>query len=202
MTSPKARRRQRGVRVTAAVVFLVLSAVFVAAALASGLAPLVALSAVVAFLLGAAATRMTYAELRESRFEAAHDRAVQAQNYRDLAETRSAEHAAHAAQLLARIEHGESAVGQLEEALQSAQHRAAEAARRAETQTDRADRAESEVVRLGVRVDESDERAAEAIVRVAELEQEREVRAAELDALQSELSAWQSMHEIPVARHA
>ncbi len=52
-------------------------------------------------------------------------------------------------------------------------------------ESERADRAESESVVVARRAEEAEERAAEAIVRVAELEQERDLLLAELDAWRS-----------------
>ena len=89
-----ARRRQRSTRLTVATALLVLSAALVAATVASGSWLLLVLAAAGAVVLGAAATRITHAELVQSRREANRDRAEQAQAYRRLAEERATEHAA------------------------------------------------------------------------------------------------------------
>ena len=84
-----------------------------------------------------------------------------------------------------RIDLSATALEQIEEALCAAQHRAAEAARTIRSESERADRAEAESVVVARRLEEAEERAAEAIVRVAELEQERDLLLAELDAWRS-----------------
>ena len=73
-----ARRRQRSTRLTVATVLLVLSAALVAGTVASGSWLLLVLAAAGAVVLGAAATRITHAELVQSRREANRDRAEQA----------------------------------------------------------------------------------------------------------------------------
>src|SRR6478672_8641505 len=89
--APKARRRQRSVRLTLAVALLVLAALL-------------------GVVLGAAATRITHSELMETRREAARDRAEQAQAYRDLTVARTAEHAAYAETMESRIAAHEPAI--------------------------------------------------------------------------------------------
>jgi hypothetical protein len=174
------------------VALIALSAVVVIAAVLSGSWLLVTLAALLSVALGGAATRITHSELMETRREAARDRAEQAQAYRDLTVTRTAEHAEFTAGMEARIAAHESTILELEVALTTAQKRAAETTRKMNTEARRADVAESEGRELTARLDESEELAAEAIVRVAELE-------AELDAVRAELAAWQST---PARRHA
>ena len=140
--------------------------------------------------LGAAATRITHSELMDARREAARDRAEQAQAYRRLTVTRTAENAEFAAAMQARITAHESSILELEVALTTAQKRAAEATRKMNTEARRADVAEQEGRDLAERLDDSEQLAAEAIVRVAELE-------AELDVLRSELLAWQTRAGAP-----
>ena len=55
------------------------------------------LAALLSVVLGAAATRITHSELMDARREAARDRAEQAQSYRRLTVTRTAENAEFAA---------------------------------------------------------------------------------------------------------
>src|SRR4051794_20300104 len=92
MSSPKARRRQRSTRlVTAAALILIAAGVVLGAVLRTS-PPFVSPPAVPARACGAAAARIPHSELVETRREAAADRARQAQDYRVLAEARSAEH--------------------------------------------------------------------------------------------------------------
>ena len=185
MTPPKARRRQRSTRLTVAVLLITVAAGLVLGALVLRSSVVLAVAAVVAVALGAAATRITYAELVQSRRDANQDRAVQALAYRALAAERAVESDQHVRTLEGRIEQRESALRELEEALMRAQRRAAEAMRKRNVEARRADLAEQEGARLTSRFEDADERAAEAIVRLAELE-------LEVDVLRSELSAWQA----------
>ncbi|MBE7325506.1 hypothetical protein IEQ44_12675 [Nocardioides sp. Y6] len=182
-THPAARRRQRSTRVTVAVGLLVLAAVLVVGAVATGQFALVLLSAVAALVLGAASTRITWSELVQTRRDAAADRARQAQAYRDITARRAAENVAFAQDMRARIAEREEVIGHLEVELGRALERAATSTLKMSSEARRADLAESQVTRLTESVEESETRAAEAIVRVAELE-------AELDGLRSELDAW------------
>jgi chromosome segregation ATPase len=183
--SPSSRRRQRSTRLTVAGALLVLAAALVAWGVLDNVPGLLAGAAVAAVVLGAAATRITYSELQQSRIDANRDRAAQAKAYLALDTRRAGDHADHVATLQGQIDQREAALRELEEAVVSAQHRAAEATRRRNAEARRADAAETEGAALGRRVDEAEERAAEAIVRLAELEQEADV-------LRSELTAWQA----------
>ena len=190
--APRDRRRQRSTRLTVAVALVAASALVVLAAIPTGSWLLVTLAAVLGVVLGAAATRITHAELLEARREAARDRAEQARAYRDLTVTRTAEQAEFTATMRSRIEGHEQTISDLEVALGSAQKRAAEATRKMNAEARRADVAESEGRTSSRLLDQAEERAAEAIVRVAELEQE-------LLVLRAELDAWQNA---PARRHA
>jgi chromosome segregation ATPase len=192
MSSPQARRRQRSTRLTVAVGLIVLAALAVLGAVLSGSWLLVTVAAVLGVVLGASATRITHTELLQTRRDAARDRAVQAQAYRDLTTARNAENAEFAAAMQARMDHQEVALSELEEALTSAQKRAADATRKFNAEARRAEVAEQEGRAVTVRLDEAEERAAEAVLRVAELEQE-------VDVLRAEIAAW---HAEPVRRHA
>ncbi len=194
-SSPSARRRQRSTRLTVAVVLLLVAAASVAGALMAGSPVLVSLAAVLAVALGATATRITHTELMASRREGYGALARQAQAYAGITEARADENTRFASALRERIDHGAAALGQIEEALCAAQHRAAEAVRSARSEAERADRAEAEGALYARRLDESEARAAEAALRVAELEQERDVLRAELD-------SWQAMGTQPLRRHA
>jgi hypothetical protein len=153
---------------------------------------LVSGAAVLALVLGAAAAKILHSELLDSRRRAAHDRARQAQAYRELTAARSTEHDEFVTAMEARLGAARRTTVQLESAVVGSQGRAAEAMRKLGAEARRADLAEQEGVRLAVALEESEERAAEAIVRVAELEQDNDV-------LRSELAAgsWQ-----PHIRHA
>src|SRR6476660_6498876 len=170
--APKARRRQRSVRLTIAVALLAISALLVLGGVLSGSWLALVLAALVGVVLGAAATRITHSELMETRREAARDRTQQAQAYRDLTVARTAEHAEFTATMQSRIASHEQSISELEEALTSAQKRAAEATRKMNAEARRADVAENEGRSLTESRDEAEQRAAEAIIRVAELEQE------------------------------
>jgi chromosome segregation ATPase len=192
LRAPKARRRQRSVRLTVAVGLLVLAALLVGGAVLSGSWLTLVLAAAVGVLLGAAATRITHSELMETRRDAARDRAEQAQAYRELTVARTAEQAEFTRTMESRIAAHESAISELEVALTSAQKRAAEATRKMNAEARRADVAEREGREKSEQLQDAEQRAAEAIVRVAELEQE-------IDVLRSELLAWQNA---PQRRHA
>ncbi|MGB0100572.1 MAG: hypothetical protein WBP61_09845, partial [Nocardioides sp.] len=152
--------------------------------------------------LGAAATRITHAELAATRREAARDRAEQAQAYREITAARTAENAAFAESMHTRIARHEQSIHELEDALTGAQKRAADATRKLNAEARRADAAERDGRDTAVRLEQSraaaEERAADAIVRVAELEHE-------LDAVRAELAsvtaAWREA-EVAQRRHA
>lgn len=191
MTSPSPRpginrRRQRSTRVTVAVALVVLAALLVLGAIASGVDALVVASALAAVVLGAASMRITYSELTQTRRDAAEDRARQAQAYRDITARRTAENMTFTEKLKAQIMERQQVIGHLEVELSKALERAATATLKMGGEARRADVAEQENARLVASLDEADTRAAEAIVRVAELE-------AELDTMRSELDAWQAM---------
>lgn len=195
MSSPRVRRRQRSVRLTVAVALLAVAAAAVAGALAVGSPVLVSLAAVSAVVLGAVATRITHSELMLARRDAARDRAEQAQAYSALTERRAAENAAFADGVGRRLTRQETALTQLEEALCSAQRRAADATRQLAQTRGTLAQAEADTLAYARRLEEAEERAAEAIVRVAELEQERDV-------LRAEVTAWEAMGSEPYRRHA
>ncbi len=182
--SPSASRRcQRSTRVAVAVALILVAAALVGWAVLDNVAALGSMAAIAAVVLGAAATRITYVELVQSRRDAAMDRAIQAQDYLGLATQRSAEHADQVTSLQRRIARRETALNELEEALVSAQDRAAEATRLVESETGRADAAVADSAAAALRLVAAEERAAEAIVRIAELEQE-------VDVVNAELVAW------------
>ncbi len=185
MSSPTARRRQRSTRLTVATSLLTFAAALVVAAFLGDAAWFQAAASVSSVVLGAAATRITYSELLESRRDAARDRASQAVAYRLLTDERTAEHASFVTAIQGRVDRQEHALTELEAALSAAQKRAAEATLKFNAEARRAELAEQEGRATTVRLDDAEERAAEALLRVAELEQE-------LDVLRAEVTAWQT----------
>jgi chromosome segregation ATPase len=168
-------------------VLLLASAALVAATIPTGSWLLVSCAAVGAVVLGLAATRITHAELAQSRRDNNRDRAEQAQAYRRLAEERSAEHHARVEDLQGRIAEREQALSDLEGVLSSTQKQVVEGARALSAQTRRADALADEVRSSGLSLEQAEERAADAIVRLAELEQEVDVLRAELETV---TAAW------------
>jgi hypothetical protein len=171
--------------VTAAVGLIVLAALAVAGAVLSGSWLLVTIAAGLGVVLGAAATRITYTELVESRVAAAHDRAAQAKAYNELTDVRTAEHATYVADVRARIAEKEQALDELELALSLSQRRAATSTRKRNAEGRRA-------AGLQVRLAETEERARAAQLRVVELEQEVLTLRSELDTV----TAWQAAEQL------
>ena len=194
MASPSAtqatRRRQRSIRVTAAVGLIVLAALVVAGAALSGSWLLVTIAAGLGVALGAAATRITHTELVESRIEAARDRAAQATAYNELTEERTTEHASYVADVRTRLSAKEQALEELEQALSLSQRRAATSTRKRNAEGRRA-------AGLQVQLSGAEERAAIAQLRVVELEQEVLALRAELDTV---TAAWHAAEN--VRKHA
>lgn len=174
---------------TVAVVLVALAAFAVVGAVVSGSWLVASLSALLALVLGATATKITHSELMAIRVQAARDRAQQAQGYRAITEARVAEQAKHDAYLTAEIQRREITVADLEAALTAAHQRAADAVRARAEEARRADQAERDGQALAVRLEQAEQRAAEAIVRVHELETELDTVRAELAAIQSS-QAW------------
>ena len=195
MTSPKARRRQRSTRLTVAVALVMAAAAIVLGALVLQSPLLTTVAAVLAVVLGAAATRITHSELVQSRRDAARDRAEQARAYRTLAAHRASQNAVHVDTLVGRIHRREAALHEMETALMDAQRRAADATRKRNAEARRAVLAEQQGVSLSRRLMATQDGAVEAAVRIAELEQASQV-------LRAELTAWQTVSTEPVRRHA
>ncbi|WP_243056238.1 hypothetical protein [Nocardioides sp. SR21] len=199
MSSPQARpsarnrRRQRSTRLTLAAVLVGVAAVVVVGAIASGTPLLVSIAAVLAVVLGAAASRITYSELVTARREAARDRAAQAQAYRDITVERTAENAAFVEEMQSRLELHEGIIVELEDALAAAQQRAGDAARRLAAETRRHKAAEQDSRDSAIRLEQSragaEARANAAQMKVAELEQQLDVVRSELETV---TAAWQA----------
>lgn len=206
MPSPHARRRQRSLRLTVSFLLIVAALLIVGVAIAYGSVGYLAAAAVLGVLLGASAAWFIYAELVESRVDAAQSRAELAREFLELTVARTDENDEFQVAMIDRIRRREVAVVELEAALTAAQHRAAEATRKRNAETARADTAEATARDTSVRLDEIEEQAAEAAVRVAELEEELvqvrdelvSVRAefaltkAELETAHAEVAAWQN----------
>jgi chromosome segregation ATPase len=187
MASPSStpvRRRQRSTRMVVACTLIAVAALAVAGAALSGSWVALTVAGVLAVALGAAATRITHAELADSRWEAARDRAAQAQGYRDLTVARTAENAAYVAATSARLSAHERTIQTLQHDLEDAQGCLVEAHQKLVAEQRRAEEAERDVATLRTRLDDAEERAAQAIVRVAEIEQELDVVTAEWQAAQ------------------
>jgi hypothetical protein len=164
-TSPN-RRRQRSVRVTVATALLGLAALVVVLALPTQSPVLLSISSVFALLCGAAASRIVYSELLQSRREAAADRAAQAQAYKSMFSERAAEHAEFTTAMTERLAGREREVRELESTIVLAEQRAIEA--------------EARVLRESRRANQAQER-------IAELQQALEIRKAQES---DELAAW------------
>jgi len=199
MASPQARpsarnrRRQRSTRLTLATVLVGVSAAVVLGAIVSGTPLLVSIAAVLAVVLGAAASRITHSELAAARRDAARDRAAQAQAYRDITTARTAENIAFADDMQARLKLREASIVELEDALAAAQQRAGDASRRLASETRRHRAAEQENRDATIRLEQSradaEARANAARVQVVELKQQLEVVRAELATV---TSAWRA----------
>jgi len=188
MSSPSrgpVRRRQRSARAAVACLLLAVGVLVVVGAALSGSWPLLTVGAVMGVALVALATRITYLEVLQSRREAAADRAELAQEYRTLTETRTDENALFVADMTGRIQRHEATIDRLEKRLTEAAAELTDAQRALDEALDRIQRAEDESSRLAVRLEDAEERAAVAIVRVAELEQERDVLMAEWQAAEA-----------------
>jgi hypothetical protein len=172
--------------VTVAVGLLLLAALVVAGAALSGSWLLVTIAAGLGVALGAAATRITYTELVESRVEAARDRAAQAVAYNELTDKRTAEHTAYVEDVRGRLADRERALDELELALSLAQRRAATSTRKRNAEGRRA-------AGIQVRLTEAEERAAIAQLRVVELEQEVLGLRAELESV---TAAWHAAENL------
>lgn len=190
-----ARRRQRSTRLSVATALLVLSALLVGWAVVDGTAWFQALAAIAAVVLGAAATRITRAELLAERRTAARDRARQAADYRDITERRTAENAAFTADMRRKISDREEAISVLEVALSKAQRLAADQTLKLGAEARRADSAERAVAGLGRALEAAESRASDSAVHIVELE-------AELDVLKAELASLKSAHAARTTRSA
>lgn len=125
-TSP-ARRRQRSVRVTLAVLFLTVATLAVLAALPTQSPLLLSIGSVAAIVLGWAALRITWTEVLQSRVESATERASTARAYKSLFAERAVEHAEFTSAMTDRLSERNRTVGELEGTIVLAEKRALEA---------------------------------------------------------------------------
>lgn len=149
------RRIQRSVRVTVAAGLLAGSAALVAGCVASGSFVAVAIAAVLSVLVGAAAARIVYAEVLQSRRSTAHLVAEQARALQQRIDDAHREQMAFRERMSGRVLERDLAVSRLSTALQAAgreaadaRSRAAEAAARARAETRRADETRRQLARL------------------------------------------------------
>jgi chromosome segregation ATPase len=185
MSSPTrgpVRRRQRSARAAVACLLLLIGVLAVVGAVLSGSWPLLAVAAGLAVALGAAATRITYLEVLQSRRDAATDRAELAQEYSALTAETSERNVLFAADMTGKISRREASIDRLEKRLAEATAELIEAQRALEESIDVTERIEEENDRLVIRLEDAEQRAAVAIIRLAELEQERDVLIAEWQA--------------------
>jgi hypothetical protein len=122
-----ARRRQRSVRVTVAVVLLSVATVGVLLSVPTQSPVLLSVSAVGALILGWASLRIMWTEVLQSRRENAADRAAAASAYKSLFSLRAAEHAEFTTAMTERLAESNLAVHELQGELVQARREAADA---------------------------------------------------------------------------
>lgn len=144
------RRRQRSVRVTAAVSLLALGTATVVVALSLATVAALSIASVFSLVCGWAAARIVHSELVESRRVHARDRAAQAQSFRVLFTERSEEHASFAAAMGDRLTAREREVRELESTLRLSECRATVAEERVRREARRANEAQERVSELEV----------------------------------------------------
>lgn len=167
-----ARRRQRSVRVTVAVVLLSTATAGVLAALPTQSPVLLSASSVGALALGWASLRIMWSEVLQSRRENAADRAATASAYKSLFTLRAAEHAEFTTAMTERLAESNLSVRELQGELVQAQRQAADALVRAEA---------------------AEQTLGNARERVSELEQSIEVLHAEREAEEADaLASWEA----------
>jgi hypothetical protein len=125
------RRRRRSVRITVAVLLLVVAGLVVLAALYIAELVVLAGAAVAALSAGVVGVRLVLTELVRSRRDAAEDRAAQARAYQKLDARRAEEHATFADQITSRLEAATSTVSELQGTIRLAERRTELAEQRA-----------------------------------------------------------------------
>ena len=149
-----ARRRQRSVRVSVAVLLLGLATVLVLVALPTQSPGWLSGAAVVALGCGWASARILYTEVVQSRRDAAADRAGQAQAYRSMYAERASEHAEFTTVMTDRLVRRDRDLAELENTVVEAESRAIEAEARVQREARRANEAQEKVAELTERVEE------------------------------------------------
>lgn len=187
LTSGRARRRQRSTRLTTAAGLVGVSALLVVGAALTGAWVAVLLAAVLSVVLGAAAVRIMQTEVGDARRDAARERAQLARDYRGLAADRAEATAATLQVLTGRLADREQTVHEMTSLLAQAQAEVASTKRDLAERTSRCTELDEEQRVLSRSLDSAEDRATEAIVRLAELEQERDLLRAELTAM---TQAW------------
>lgn len=124
------RRRQRSVRIVAAVLVLLAAAVLVTVAVVVASQALLVVAALGALLAGCVAARIVNNELAQTRREWARDRAQQAKAYEDILAARTREQARFAADMSKRVADRDSRIVELKGTVRLADARADEAGRR------------------------------------------------------------------------
>ncbi|RNM16741.1 hypothetical protein [Nocardioides pocheonensis] len=160
-----ARRRQRSVRVSVAVVLLTVATAGVLAALPTQSPVVLSVSSVLALALGWASLRIMWTEVLQSRRENAADRAAAASAYKSLFSLRAAEHAEFTTAMTERLAESNLSVRELQGELVQAQRQLARTQRE----------------------------AGDAVTRVAELERSIETLRAERAAEEADaLASWEA----------
>jgi hypothetical protein len=131
VTRTPARRRQRSVRVTLAVVLLSVATAGVLLSLPTQSPVLLSTSSVGALALGWASLRIMWTEVLQSRRENAADRAAAASAYKSLFSLRAAEHAEFTTAMTERLAESNLAVHELKGELVQARRETANAVVRA-----------------------------------------------------------------------
>jgi hypothetical protein len=152
---PSNRRRQRSVRITVAVLLLVVAGLVVLAALLLAELVVVALAAVVAFLAGVCAVRLVLDELVRSRRDAAEDRVSQARAYQTMDARRADEHATFATMMKSSLDEANDTVGELNGTLRLAERRVELAEQRARHESRRRGELQHRVDELTSRLESS-----------------------------------------------
>lgn len=147
MVSPH-RRRQRSIRITVATGLVAGATVIVLLGIITWSPLWLSVSSVVALVAGAASTRIVYAELVQSRRDAARDRAAQASGYRAVSSRIADEHHDFTAAMSGRLAERDAAVRALEATTLLAQTRATALETRLVGESHRADEAAAVVAEL------------------------------------------------------
>jgi hypothetical protein len=143
-----ARRRQRSVRVTVAVVLLGVATLGVLVALPTQSPAFLSASSVGALAFGWAALRIMWTEVLQSRRENAADRAAAASAYKSLFSLRAAEHAEFTTAMTERLAESNLSVRELQGELVQAQRHLASSQRRLAEASSRAESAEKSLEQI------------------------------------------------------